>query len=84
MALSHHNAELALAHNAEQLAWARQHPGGVTHLEPHHEPQWTVPALCPECGARVDQFTSAKAADPRCEYCHSPCRACGSSSTWGR
>lgn len=72
MALSHHNAELALAHNAEQLAWARQHPGGVTHLEPHHEPQWTVPALCPECGARVDQFTSAKAADPRCEYCHSP------------
>ena len=72
LARSHDIAERALAHNAEELASVRHHPSGVTHLEPHHEPQWTVPAICPECGARVDQFTGSKAADPRCEYCHIP------------
>jgi hypothetical protein len=31
--------------------------------------RWTVPAKCPECGARVDQATAEASADPRCEYC---------------
>jgi hypothetical protein len=71
VALSHHNAELALSHNAEQLAALRHHPSGAR-PEPHHEPQWTVPAICPECGARVDQFTAVMSKDPRCEFCHNP------------
>jgi hypothetical protein len=69
LALSHHNADLALAHNAQQLDWVR-HP--VTHPEPRREPQWTVPAVCPECGARVDQSIGTMAEHPRCEYCHNP------------
>jgi hypothetical protein len=36
------------------------------------EPLWTVPAACPECGARVDQATASMAEDPRCEFCHRP------------
>lgn len=36
------------------------------------EPQWIVPEICPECGARVDQSTAAVAAHPTCEYCHKP------------
>ena len=70
LAVTHDIADQALSHNAEQLAElrrARQHP----RVAPP-EPQWTVPELCPECGARVDQFTGSKAENPRCEYCHSP------------
>lgn len=36
------------------------------------EPRWTVPALCPECGARVDQSRASIAEHPRCEYCAQP------------
>jgi hypothetical protein len=64
-------AEQALAHNARELAWTNHHTS-VARPEPHHEPQWTVPAVCPECGARVDQFTGSAAEHPRCEYCRSP------------
>ena len=71
LARSHSAADLALAHNAEQLAWARHH-APVAHPEPHHEPQWTVPAICPECGARVDQSAGSVAEHPRCEYCGNP------------
>jgi hypothetical protein len=70
LAMTHEIADRALSHNAEQLAElrrARAHPHAA-----QPEPQWTVPELCPECGARVDQFTGSKAEDPRCEYCHSP------------
>jgi hypothetical protein len=38
----------------------------------HDEPLWTVPASCPECGARVDQSTASMAEHPRCEYCGKP------------
>src|SRR6266851_2367593 len=36
------------------------------------EPRWTVPAICPQCGARVDQSTASMAGHPRCEYCAKP------------
>jgi hypothetical protein len=71
LARSHSAAERALAHNAEQLAGPHHHPS-VAPPAPHHEPQWTVPAVCPECGARVDQFTGSTAEHPRCEYCRNP------------
>jgi len=35
-------------------------------------PPWIVPAICPDCGAPVDQATSAMALDPKCEFCHEP------------
>ena len=38
----------------------------------HEGQRWTVPAHCPECGARVDQSTASVAADPKCEFCGSP------------
>jgi hypothetical protein len=44
--------------------------GAVRHLD--DEPRWTVPAKCPECGARVDQSAAAMSGDPRCEYCEKP------------
>jgi hypothetical protein len=33
------------------------------------EPRWTVPASCPECGARVDQAITSMAEHPKCEFC---------------
>ena len=36
------------------------------------EPRWTVPATCPECGARVDQSTQSMAEHPTCQYCAKP------------
>ena len=36
------------------------------------EPRWVVPAMCPECGARVDQSTASTAAHPKCEFCSQP------------
>src|SRR5579859_3278891 len=36
------------------------------------EPRWTVPTMCPECGARVDQSTASMAEHPKCEYCAKP------------
>jgi hypothetical protein len=71
LVLSHNAAEWALAHNVEELAWVHHH-ASVAHPEPYREPQWTVPAVCPECGARVDQFTGSLAEHARCEYCHNP------------
>ena len=69
LARSRDSAERALAHNAEELSRAGHRAGGAP-PGPRHEPRWTVPAVCPECGARVDQFTAAE--HPRCEYCHNP------------
>ena len=71
LALTHNAADRALAHNAEQLAWAGHH-ASVAHHEPHREPQWTVPSVCPECGARVDQSAGSLSDHPTCEYCSSP------------
>ena len=52
---------------------------GVVHYENtgvvHHlgeERRWTLPAKCPECGARVDQSAAELSDDPRCEYCEQP------------
>jgi hypothetical protein len=46
-------------------------PGtGTVHY--HDEPRWTVPAKCPECGARVDQSAAETSEHPRCEYCEKP------------
>ena len=36
------------------------------------EPRWVVPAICPECGARVDQSAASMAEHPKCEYCAHP------------
>jgi len=73
VARSRDAADRALAHNAEELSWSRHH-ASVAHPrpEPHLEPEWTVPATCPECGARVDQSAGAVAEHPRCEYCSNP------------
>jgi hypothetical protein len=71
LARSHDAADRALAHNAEELAWAHQHTSAVR-SEQHQEPQWTVPAVCPECGARVDQSAWSMAEHTRCEYCGNP------------
>jgi hypothetical protein len=35
------------------------------------EPFWTVPAACPECGAKVDPAMASKAEHPQCAYCGS-------------
>jgi hypothetical protein len=35
-------------------------------------PQWIVPEVCPECGARVDQSRASVAEHPACEYCSKP------------
>jgi hypothetical protein len=44
--------------------------GAVHHLG--EERRWTLPAKCPECGARVDQSAAELSDDPRCEYCEQP------------
>ena len=36
------------------------------------QPRWTVPAKCPECGARVDQEAAQASEHPRCQYCEQP------------
>ena len=35
-------------------------------------PQWIVPEVCPECGARVNQSVASVAEHPACEFCRSP------------
>ena len=35
-------------------------------------PPWDVPAICPTCGAPVDQAKASMAADPMCVFCHQP------------
>ena len=71
LARSHEIADQALSHNAEELARARHHPMAAR-PEPRPEPQWTLPAVCPVCGARVDQSTEAAAQHPTCRYCANP------------
>ena len=71
LAWSHDIADQALSHNAEELARVHHHPPAAP-AERHPEPQWTVPAVCPVCGARVDQSTEAAAAHPACTYCANP------------
>jgi hypothetical protein len=34
--------------------------------------RWQVPAICPTCGAPVDQSTAALADHPTCRFCHEP------------
>jgi hypothetical protein len=45
---------------------------GVVHHIAHDEPMRNLPAACPECGARVDQFTASFAEHPTCTYCGKP------------
>jgi hypothetical protein len=45
---------------------------GVVHGLVDDEPEWIVPEVCPECGARVDQSVASVAAHPSCEFCHKP------------
>jgi hypothetical protein len=33
---------------------------------------WTLPPICPHCGAAVDQAVQSLQADPRCVYCEEP------------
>jgi hypothetical protein len=70
VARSHEIADRALSHNAEQLDWVHHHPAArPVH---HAEPRWTVPAVCPVCGARVDQSAASAAEHPACRYCANP------------
>jgi hypothetical protein len=62
------------AATAEALLSGAPVPGpvGVVHHADDDEPRWTVPATCPECGARVDQSTASMAEHPTCRYCAQP------------
>lgn len=33
---------------------------------------WKLPALCPHCGAPVDQAVQSVRVDPHCDFCHEP------------
>lgn len=44
---------------------------GAVHYR-NGQPRWSVPATCPECGARVDQSTASTAEHPTCAYCAKP------------
>ena len=44
----------------------------TVHDEEDDEPRWSVPAICPECGARVDQSKASMAEHPTCDYCAKP------------
>lgn len=35
-------------------------------------PPWTVPAMCPSCGAPVDQAKASRDPDPKCPFCREP------------
>jgi hypothetical protein len=59
-------ALLSGAPDLEEERWA-QHVGRA-----HDKPQWTVPAACPQCGARVDQAAASAAEHPKCQYCENP------------
>jgi len=45
---------------------------GVVHGIVDDGPQWIVPEVCPECGARVDQSVASVAEHPTCEFCKNP------------
>jgi hypothetical protein len=45
---------------------------GVVHRVVDDEPQWIVPEVCPECGARVDQSAASTEQHPKCTFCHQP------------
>ncbi|HVV75512.1 MAG TPA: hypothetical protein VHC43_05700 [Mycobacteriales bacterium] len=42
---------------------------------------WTLPALCPHCGAPVDQAVQSGRADPHCDFCHEPLPVQGNPAT---
>jgi hypothetical protein len=47
--------------------------GLVRYAGAHHDgAHWRVPAVCPECGARVDQSTASIAEHPHCDFCGKP------------
>ncbi len=45
---------------------------GVVHGIVDDGPQWIVPEVCPECGARADQSVASVAEHPTCEFCKNP------------
>ena len=40
--------------------------------DPITGPPWEVPAVCPNCGAPVDQATASAERDPHCRFCEQP------------
>jgi hypothetical protein len=46
----------------------------VVFLPPGEAPtiRWKVPAVCPNCGARVDQAAQSMSDQPVCNFCHEP------------
>ncbi len=48
------------------ISWRQRSPADGTSL------RWKVPAVCPNCGARVDQSTESVAAHPACRQCQAP------------
>jgi hypothetical protein len=76
-----YDPKIIRAHNKEQRAAETQAllngaaaptAFGVVHNVVDDEPEWIVPDVCPECGARVDQSTASVAEHPTCEFCHKP------------
>jgi len=73
-----YDPKLVRAHNKQEKAAREQAllsgaappaPGAVVYDD---EPRWKVPAICPECGARVDQSKASIAEHPMCEFCEKP------------
>jgi len=56
----------------EQAAEAQARRTGTPLPQTPDEPRWTVPAKCPECGARVDQSAAEASEHPQCAYCEQP------------
>jgi hypothetical protein len=65
-------AEKAARHDALLSGAPLPVNAGIVHHLGADEPRWTVPAKCPECGARVDQSAAEMSNDPKCEYCEKP------------
>ena len=56
------------------VAFDRDDHYRVAFLPPSEAPTilWRVPAVCPHCGAPVDQATESMADQPTCHFCHQP------------
>jgi hypothetical protein len=65
------------AQDAALLSGAPAAAASSPGYDPDDEPRWAVPALCPACGAKVDQSTAPFEESPKCGLCGQslPCEA---------